>query len=366
MSNGQNEHGAGERQHVDGQPRESGARDLGAIKRVRRGAERRKESSGYVEVPKGAKSVRLTFGGYHDTTPADNDFAYQIVLWRRTADQGSDASASVLYTPELVAKGVATLGTLVMQDSAGDGDYLYADTITNTQTIQRPDVLVFSPADNTLGWIYVELGDAIGIEVEVDCDGGSGTAVSKAYVFARFEEEAHPFFRLSRLSELVGGINDTTTDSLHGKIGTDSEMGDASLYDMLTAGVGTTGCAVKSITRHDLIDSNGYTLFTASGNVLITNLIVSNGTTAFSSAGQTAVLVLKSYTTNLQTLMSINEADLGGLCLHDFNSAGGVQQRLALNQFVAGYAEGEDFTSTGSFAVIATYLRLSAGATLTT
>jgi len=322
-------------------------------------------SSGYVEVPKGAKSVRLTFGGYHDTTPADNDFAYQVVLWRRTADQGSDASASVLYTPELVAKGVATLGTLAMQDSAGDGDYLYADTITNTLTIQRPDVLVFSPADNTLGWIYVELGDAIGIEVEVDCDGGSGTAVSKAYVFARFEEESHPFFRLSSLSVLEGGINDTTTDSLHGKIGTDSEMGDTSLYDMLMAGVGTVGYAARSVARHDLITSSGYTLFTASGDVLITNLIVSNDTTAFSSAGGTAVLALKSYAP-LQTLMSINEADLGALCLHDFNSASGVQQYLMSNNTVEAYAENEDFTSQGSFGVIATYLRLSAGATLTT
>ncbi|KKM82318.1 hypothetical protein LCGC14_1320780, partial [marine sediment metagenome] len=33
----------------------------------------------------------------------------------------------------------------------------------------------------------------------------------------------------------IGGINDTTTDSLHGKIGTDTEMADSSLYDLNVA-----------------------------------------------------------------------------------------------------------------------------------
>ena len=33
---------------------------------------------------------------------------------------------------------------------------------------------------------------------------------------------------------LIGGITDATTDSIHGKIGTDTEMADVSLYDMHT------------------------------------------------------------------------------------------------------------------------------------
>ncbi|MDP2651654.1 MAG: hypothetical protein Q8O94_00775, partial [bacterium] len=33
----------------------------------------------------------------------------------------------------------------------------------------------------------------------------------------------------------IGSVNSTTTDSIHGKIGTDTEMADASLYDMLVA-----------------------------------------------------------------------------------------------------------------------------------
>jgi len=291
-------------------------------------------SSGYVEVPKGAKSVRLTFGGYHDTTPADNDFAYQVVLWRRTADQGNDASASVLYTPELVAKGVATLGTLVMQDSAGDGDYLYADTITNTLTIQRPDVLVFSPADNTLGWIYVELGDAIGIEVEVDCDGGSGTAVSKAYVFARFEEEAHPFFRLTELLE----------------------------------GVGTVLCVSKVFQQSQVTSTAINVTTTASDDLLIENAIIQNyaptGATDFDSAGDGAVLEL--FTDNDYgdaSFFTAAEAKLVKGCVIDMQAADTASQVVLRDGArVKMKATGEDFTSTGLFKVWLIFRRVEPGA----
>jgi len=163
-------------------------------------------TTGYLAVPKGAKSVMLYLGGYHDTTPADNDYAYQVVLWRQAPDPTGEATATQLATPQLMAKGVATLGTLVMQDASGDTDYLYADTITNTLAA-RPDVLVFSPADNTMGWIYIEFDDAVGIELENDLDGGSGTAVSSVYAFARFSEETHPFFLNSLLSNKLGGFS---------------------------------------------------------------------------------------------------------------------------------------------------------------
>ncbi len=39
--------------------------------------------------------------------------------------------------------------------------------------------------------------------------------------------------RITELSTDVGNPNDTTTDSLHGKIGTDAEMLDRSLFDLL-------------------------------------------------------------------------------------------------------------------------------------
>ena len=155
-------------------------------------------TTGYLAVPAGAKSVILYLGGHHDTTPVDNDYAYQVVVWRKVSDASGDASAALMYTPHLVAKGVATLGSLAMEDTSGS-DYLYADTITNTLTA-RPDVLVFSPADNTLAWIYIELDDAVGIEMECDLSEGSGTAVTSAYAFARFSEEVHPFFLNSLLS----------------------------------------------------------------------------------------------------------------------------------------------------------------------
>ena len=162
-------------------------------------------TTGYLAVPAGAKSVILYLGGHHDTTPVDNDYAYQVVVWRKVSDASGDASAALMYTPHLVAKGVATLGSLAMEDTSGS-DYLYADTITNTLTA-RPDVLVFSPADNTLAWIYIELDDAVGIEMECDLSEGSGTAVTSVYALARFSEEVHPFFLNSLLSNKLGGYS---------------------------------------------------------------------------------------------------------------------------------------------------------------
>jgi hypothetical protein len=47
-------------------------------------------------------------------------------------------------------------------------------------------------------------------------------------------------------ADTIGTINDTTTDSLHGKIGTDTEMADSSLYDMLEAVAVSSGPAYNT------------------------------------------------------------------------------------------------------------------------
>jgi hypothetical protein len=49
---------------------------------------------------------------------------------------------------------------------------------------------------------------------------------------------AIPTSTASSGADSIGGINDTTTDSLHGKIGTDTEMADSSLSDVLWGGGG--------------------------------------------------------------------------------------------------------------------------------
>lgn len=46
---------------------------------------------------------------------------------------------------------------------------------------------------------------------------------------------AFPSVLASEGAGSVGGINDTTTDTLHGKLGTDTEMSDNSMYDLLVA-----------------------------------------------------------------------------------------------------------------------------------
>ncbi|MBI3936776.1 MAG: hypothetical protein HY323_07345 [Betaproteobacteria bacterium] len=65
----------------------------------------------------------------------------------------------------------------------------------------------------------------------------------------------------------IGAANDTTTDSLHGKIGTDTEMADVSLYDMLG---GPNGATTESIngklgTDTELADRSLYDIVNGGG-----------------------------------------------------------------------------------------------------
>jgi hypothetical protein len=58
----------------------------------------------------------------------------------------------------------------------------------------------------------------------------------------------------------VGTINATTTDSLHGKIGTDTEMNDVSLFDMITTAttnVGTANTAIGTVNATTTDSLNG-------------------------------------------------------------------------------------------------------------
>jgi hypothetical protein len=65
------------------------------------------------------------------------------------------------------------------------------------------------------------------------------------YYFSGGDNNAVAAEDLGALVALVGTANATTTDSLHGKIGTDTEMADASLYDMLGAVNTTTTDAIN-------------------------------------------------------------------------------------------------------------------------
>lgn len=67
-----------------------------------------------------------------------------------------------------------------------------------------------------------------------------------------------------------GGINDTTTDSVHGKIGTDTEMSDISLFDMLGLNTAATTDSIngKIGTDGEMSDASLFDMITAQ-NVLV-------------------------------------------------------------------------------------------------
>jgi len=148
--------------------------------------------------------ARIMIGG---TDAANETINYQVVLWRRAGTvSGADANA---YIPELIAKGVATLGaTTFTVDDIGSGAEFFADTITNT--LARTGVAVNSSADDAIATIEVDVHNACAIEVETDL----ATAASSD-VFVQMGENVHPF----ELHSLVAGSKLPAGQSLYDVMG---------------------------------------------------------------------------------------------------------------------------------------------------
>ena len=81
----------------------------------------------------------------------------------------------------------------------------------------------------------------IAADVDTLEDQLSGTAGIAVYPAAATAGNGVSIAEVLRYVEqtLLGGINTTTTDGVHGKIGTDTEMADSSLFDMLGVGAQT-------------------------------------------------------------------------------------------------------------------------------
>jgi len=202
----------------------------------------------------GAEFATLNFGGSGD---ADKDFAYQVVLWKEARTiSGANALA---FIPELVASGVAKLGARTYTvDDIGATANKFADTVT--ETVGHELTVLRSPANDTMASLYVDVRNYVAIEVEIDRDAGSDAATN-CDVWLQLGDTPAPF----ESTGLVGAINDTTTDSLHGKIGTDTELGDQSLYDRIGAYTGPAAGAeaddnIKAAL--DIVDTNVDTLTT--------------------------------------------------------------------------------------------------------
>lgn len=167
-----------------------------------------------------AQCAKVTFGG---TNAENEDYTYQVALFRYAG--GIDGVAATPYLPDVVARGTVTLGAATYTDATAT--HYLADTITNDLPA-HPGVRVHSPGGDEVASIVIDVNNAAGLWAQVDCNAGS-EACASADVMVQLGESPFPF----ELIPLVGDIDDATTDSLHGKIGTDTEMGDRSLYDML-------------------------------------------------------------------------------------------------------------------------------------
>jgi hypothetical protein len=209
-----------------------------------------------------------------------NTVNYRVYLWYRVHTTAGDG-----YIPKFIGGGVYTLSTYVATVAqVGTPTDRFADTITDTSGLNK--LLIHSPADNTPGHVEFDTQGASYIEVKTDL----ATGTTKATVLCQLGDHS-AFFSLRRL---VGDINDATTDSLHGKIGTDTEMRPASLYDMLTTL--TTNLALVS----------GYTLY--DGWRVVSKTITANpgtapGTVLFTLSASQALKVVE-----LQIFAVVGEA----------------------------------------------------------
>jgi len=78
-----------------------------------------------------------------------------------------------------------------------------------------------------VAWLMLDVSNFLALEIETDL----GTA-TECDIIGQLGTPPAPFDSVS----VVGAANDTETSSLHGKIGTDTEMADQSLFDMTRGG----------------------------------------------------------------------------------------------------------------------------------
>ncbi len=140
--------------------------------------------------------ARVFFAG---TAAADNDCAYQIVIWRGSDNQGE--AGGPLWIPTIMAQGIYTLGLTTSAIPGANG--FFADTITDTV---KTGGIVHSPADDSIAWLDVPVENAQYIQVTVDRDGGISTSTTADV--------------LVQLGEDIGGA---------ASLGSDTDLGDVDL-----------------------------------------------------------------------------------------------------------------------------------------
>ena len=133
-------------------------------------------TTGVVETA-GYQSARLFFGG---TDAANEAYNYQVVLWTKFAGVSGQAAA---YWPIKAALGLVTLGAATLAvANFGAAATLIADGITDTYACGL--AVDWSPADDGMAWLDVDLRHTEWLEVETDL-----TTAASATVFAALSTE---------------------------------------------------------------------------------------------------------------------------------------------------------------------------------
>lgn len=138
------------------------------------------------------------------------------------------------------------VGTRI-EDNLIFGEFLvsaiWSDTADLETLIARNNITNLTTGQHAIEFTAAATGSLVDNLVRTDTQGAAIDPGSMSLVNNLWDDEdtadtvAIPVVAASGTSgsESIGGINDTTTDSLHGKIGTDTEMADNSLYDLLGA-----------------------------------------------------------------------------------------------------------------------------------
>jgi len=114
---------------------------------------------------RGASRSRLYFGG----VGAGGTVNYRIILWYKVRNKDVDTNDGIAYWPEVQALGVFTLGTKTYGSGGtglGASGNLIADTVT--ETMSKSGTIVFSPGDNTQGYVDVSLDNSMFMEIQTD------------------------------------------------------------------------------------------------------------------------------------------------------------------------------------------------------
>lgn len=137
----------------------------------------------------GASSAKLFFAGKESSASENKTFNYRVLLYRKF-DVLTTATTPA-YVPEVVAAGVATVGSTLLPSVLGSATADVGDMWVDTLAPITPfhsGVFVNSPADNTVASIEVDLHNACAIEVQ----GYIGTVTSWD-AFLQFGEPSVPF-----------------------------------------------------------------------------------------------------------------------------------------------------------------------------